>query len=32
MGVRFLMEPEPEKAPEKEPEKDDWLGVGDDWI
>ena len=32
LGVRYLMDPEPEKKEPETQEKDDWLGVGDDWL
>ena len=31
LGVRFLIESQPEEPEDEEPE-DDWLGVGKDWI
>lgn len=31
LGVRFLIESQPEENEDEEPE-DDWLGVGKDWI
>lgn len=31
LGVRFLIEPQPEEPEDDEPD-DDWLGVGKDWI
>lgn len=32
LGVRYLMEPEPDTRNDSKPESDDWLGLDDDWL